>query len=149
MQLLPGGAPGHLHRSGCCLFEEKNTEVSADPRVGDASAGASKGGSAWPVGSAAVLPRSARLSSHRPGRPTLMPATGLPPERCPPDSGVENTTPRSWKHLTFLQSPGTSAEPFTLFYSEGEVSEGGDSVCVACGLITVPLNSLRLTLRGA
>ena len=27
----PDGAPGHPQRSGCCVFEEKNTEVSADP----------------------------------------------------------------------------------------------------------------------
>ena len=88
-------------------------------------------------------------SSCGPGKHTLVPGAGLPSERVPRDSGVETTTPWRWKRLTFLQSPGTSAEPFALFCSEGEVSEGGDNVCVACGLITVPLNSSWLALRSA
>ena len=59
------------------------------------------------MGSVAVLPRSVRPSSHGPGRPTLVPGTGLPPERSPPDSGwrpPHHGAGSTW-HLSKIQEP--------------------------------------------
>lgn len=51
-----------------------------------------------------------------------------------------------------VETPGISPKhrdlykPF--FWLKGWVSEGGDVVCVGCGLIIVPLNSLWLVFHG-